>query len=248
MARRFISAVGRNIKSPLRVGNLVLSLHGRQGQARDAHENAAFLVRKHTPETRRIEDLLALIRRHLTKVPNRGLHPLLPLRRKLSKLRSQPAGVLLLLRCQVFPDLHPVEHALLLLRLQAVKTFQPVAEPLLLLRWQTAEGWIILQRSLLLLGRKIAVAAQPVSGMMLGRSWHFVRNGSTTPGSTVGLGRPWHWVGLRRVGLGICFAWRGAAAALVLLLLVLRRTRNLMPGRVILLLSPRRLGESQRRA
>jgi len=181
------------------VGNLVLSLHGRQGQARDALEYAALLVRKHAHETRRIEDLLALIRRHLTKVPNGGLHHLLARRRKLSKLRSQPARVLLLLWCQVFPNLHPVEHALLLLRLQAVKVFQPVAEPFLLLRRQTAEGWITLQRSLLLLGRKIAVAAQPVSSMMLGRPWHFVRNGSSAPGSTVGLGRAGHWVGLRRV-------------------------------------------------
>jgi hypothetical protein len=53
---------------------------------------------------------------------------------------------------------------LLLLRRQTVETLQALLQPLLPLRRQTAECGIILQRSLLLFGREISVAAQPLPG------------------------------------------------------------------------------------
>ena len=65
----------------------------------------------------------------------------------------------------MLPGFHAIENALLLLWRHVGETLQPVLQPHLLLRGKLAELLIIFKRTVLLLGRKIFVAAEPVSSM-----------------------------------------------------------------------------------
>ena len=67
---------------------------------------------------------------------------------------------------QVFPGLHALQDAVLHAWRKAAETLQALPQDLLPRRRQAAELGIVIQRFLLLIGRKILVAAQPLSGVI----------------------------------------------------------------------------------
>ncbi len=96
---------------------------------------------------------------------------LAPLRRKLAELLKELVRLLLLAGRQMLPRFHAGEHALLLLGRQAGEMLQAILQLPLLLRRKTAELGIVFQRSALLGGGEILIAAQPGSGVagLIGR-------------------------------------------------------------------------------
>ena len=66
----------------------------------------------------------------------------------------------------MLPGLHALQDAVLLLRRKAAETLQAFPQDLLPGRRKAAELGIVFQRLLLLIGRKILVAAQPLSGVI----------------------------------------------------------------------------------
>jgi hypothetical protein len=66
----------------------------------------------------------------------------------------------------VLPGFHSLQDAILLARRQTAETLQTLAQQLLARGRKAAELGIIVQGFLLLLGRKILVAAQPLSGVI----------------------------------------------------------------------------------
>ncbi len=69
-------------------------------------------------------------------------------------------------RGQVFPGFHALQDAVLLLRRQAAETPQAFPQNLLPQRRKAAEQGIVFEGFLLLVGRQVFVAAQPLSGVI----------------------------------------------------------------------------------
>jgi hypothetical protein len=83
--------------------------------------------------------------------------------------------LLLLVWSQVLPGFHALQDAILLLRRKSAETLQPLAQSLLPFEREIAELGIVVQRFLLLVGRKIFIPAQPLSGViLLPRRWLFL--------------------------------------------------------------------------
>ena len=132
---------------------------GRKWQAGDAVQHVALLRREHVLEARRIDDLLALIRGHLPKIADGGLHHGATIRRELPELRGELTSICFLLRIQAVPSLHAIQHALLLLRGQAVEPLQTLLQLLLLLWREPVVLRIAAQCFLLIFDRQVAVIA-----------------------------------------------------------------------------------------
>jgi len=80
-------------------------------------------------------------------------------------LAKELSCLLLLRGSQVLPGFHAIQNAQLLLRGESGKTLQALAQLLLPLGGQAAEFGIVLQRAVLLIGREIRIAPQPIPRM-----------------------------------------------------------------------------------
>ncbi len=132
-----------------------------------AANHVALLIGKHPLKSRRVDDPIALIRRHRTKIADGRGDLALTVRRKLAVLSEKLACFPLLLRRQVLPGFHAVEHLQLLLRRQVGEVLQTLAQDLLAIRRQATECRIVLKGALLFRGRKVFVLTQPVAGVSL---------------------------------------------------------------------------------
>jgi len=138
---------------------------GGERKTRRPVEQAAFLRRKLVSIFVRVDEPVALFRRHAAHVADRMVDGLTPVRGQLPELLKELARLLLLIGRQVLPGFHAVEHALLLLRRQAGKMLQPLPQLRLLRRRKPAELRIVFERAALLRRRQILIAPEPVSGM-----------------------------------------------------------------------------------
>ena len=139
--------------------------HGKLGYA---VQHFALIGCEHRAEPGRIQNLQALVRRHLAQVAHRGGHGAAAVLRKLLHALKEVAGVLFLLRRKVFPCFHSLEYALPLLGWTRVEMLQALLQLFLLLRWQLLELRIISQGLLLLIQGQVFAVAQPIACM---RSW-----------------------------------------------------------------------------
>src|SRR5690348_12071865 len=108
-------------------GSFVPGRGGGERQLQHPIEHVALLRSEHVFEARRVQDLLALIGRHLAKITDGAFDHGATAGREavhlLVQLRSFPS----LLRVQVLPSLHSRDDAFLLLRGQVVEALQPLA-------------------------------------------------------------------------------------------------------------------------
>jgi len=128
-------------------------------------EDAAFLRRENAPVLPGVDELVALFGRQAAHLADRAVDGLAAIGRQLFELLKELARLLLLIRSQMLPGFHAVEHALLLLWRQAGKVLQPLLQLGLPLRSELPELGIVFERTALLRGRQIFIAAQPVSGV-----------------------------------------------------------------------------------
>jgi hypothetical protein len=128
-------------------------------------EQAAFLRRERTLVLVGVDELVALFGRQIAHAADRPVDGLTAVGRQLPELLKELARLLLLISSQVLPGSHAVEHALLLLWRQAGKMLQPSVQLGLLLRRKPSELRIVFERAVLLRGRQIFIAAEPVSGV-----------------------------------------------------------------------------------
>lgn len=132
---------------------------------RDTVQDITLLRRELVFKAIGIDGLLALVGWHGAKIANRGFHHLAPFRWHALDALKQLTCLIFLPGREVLPGFHPVENTILLLRGKAIKALQPIPQALLPLGRQIAELRIVFQRFLLLCGRNIAVASQPVASM-----------------------------------------------------------------------------------
>lgn len=149
-------------------GAFVFPVRLRRGERElgDTAQDVSFLRRELALKAIGIDDLLALVGRHGPQITNRRLHHLPPFRGQALDLLKKLARMVLLFGSEVLPGFHAIKNPLLLLGRQVVKTLQPFAQALLTLRRKIAELGIIFQGLLLLVGREIAIASQPVSSVV----------------------------------------------------------------------------------
>jgi hypothetical protein len=110
---------------------------------------------------------LPLGRRHLPQLAECPCNHLPPVGWQASKLRHRSAHLLPLLGIQVLHLFRPLQHMGALLRIHGIQLRQPISYPLLRLRRELVESGLVLQRSLLILGRKILMAFHPLRQMLL---------------------------------------------------------------------------------
>jgi hypothetical protein len=91
------------------LSGLVTTIGRSERQTRGIPHQLALLIREHSFEPIRIDDLLALIGRHGAEVINRGMDHPPPIGWKLPHLPEDLPCLLLLLGSQMFPGLHAVE-------------------------------------------------------------------------------------------------------------------------------------------
>ena len=128
-------------------------------------EYAAFLRRECVPVLRGVDEPVTLLGRQSAHAADGAVDGLAAIGRQLPELLKELTRLLFLIRSQVLPGFHAVEHAFLLLRRETGKMLQPVSQPGLLLRRKPTELWIVFERTALLRGRQILIAAEPVSGV-----------------------------------------------------------------------------------
>ena len=176
-------------------------------------EQAAFLRRERTLVLVGVDELVALFGRQIAHAADRPVDGLTAVGRQLPELLKELARLLLLISSQVLPGSHAVEHALLLLWRQAGKMLQPSVQLGLLLRRKPSELRIVFERAVLLRGRQIFIAAEPVSGVA-----GLVLRRTSFAGATL---------------VGTNFVLQLALVSLLtllLLMLLLRPLRRQMPG------------------
>ncbi len=122
-------------------------------------QDDAFLHREGLHVLIGIDQLVALLRRHITHAAYRAVDRLAAVGRQLFELLKKLAAPLFLILCQVLPGLHAIEHAFLLIRRQAGKMLQAVLQSLLLLGWKPAELGIIFKCAALLRRGQIFISA-----------------------------------------------------------------------------------------
>ena len=128
----------------------------------DSAKHAAFLRRKRIPVLVGVDELVALLRRQVAHAPDRPVDSFTAVGGQLLELLKQLACPLFLIGSQVLPGFHAIEHALLLLGRQVGKMLQLPLQTLLLLRRKLAELPVVFQFAVLLFGRQISIAAEPI--------------------------------------------------------------------------------------
>ena len=114
-----------------------------------------------------VDDLLALLRRHLAQAQDGAGHELATRRRKSMEFLYRAAPLLALRLGHVSQSFIALQHALALLRIHAVEVSQFFTIMLLHLRRKLTKSGFVLQRALLIRQRKTAVAIHPLRQMLL---------------------------------------------------------------------------------
>jgi len=138
---------------------------GGEWKVSGSAENGAFLGRERVSVLRGVDEPVALFGRQAAHAADGAVDGLAAIGRQLPELLKKLVRLLLLIWSQVLPGFHAVEHAFLLLGRQAGKMLQLLSQLELPLRRKPAELGIIFERTALLRGRQIHIAAKPVSGV-----------------------------------------------------------------------------------
>ena len=86
----------------------------RQRQAGGVVEQASLLGRELVSELIGVDELIALLRRHVAQSPNRSLDGVTPVWGQLVESPADFARLVLLIRSEVLPDFHPSKDLVLL--------------------------------------------------------------------------------------------------------------------------------------
>jgi hypothetical protein len=136
---------------------------------KDGADGLAFVCGKLVAEGRGIDDLLALVRRHLAEIDDGARHEPASRSGNPIELLDGVIPLLLLLRAKALQALYTVEHPAALLRVHGVEVAQGIELVLLHLRRQFAEARLILEGTLLFCEREILVVVHPLLEMLLPR-------------------------------------------------------------------------------
>jgi hypothetical protein len=130
-------------------------------------ERGAFLRRKLAAEAVRIQFRLTLRWRHLSQIAEGMRNYAAAVCRKHTQLLHGASKLLSFGRAETLNGLVPLNQTAALLRRHVVQLAQPVPQILLGLGWKLAKPRLVLQGTLLLCGRQMAVSIHPLVEMFL---------------------------------------------------------------------------------